>query len=111
MHSPYIVNVKHSVEEVTTTEEAEGYAENFLIDEGFVGQGHFGGGRCDWFHTGGNFTHLLNGKAAVRFEGQQELIDLCKKLSEDNDYIDTDYNEEEINLEEGDIVVVIDYHL
>lgn len=110
MHSLYIVNVKQIATDVSTAEEASIYADNFLVQEGFVCTGYFGSGKSDWFEVGGRFKDILGGDVAVQFCGQENITELCQKLAANFDYIDTDYNESEVTLEKGDWIVLIDYH-
>jgi len=38
-----------------TMKEVDSNVEQTLLDEGFVGEGYFSGGYCDWFETGGRW--------------------------------------------------------
>ena len=112
-HYPFILNiVKESETEVSTAEEAESFANSFLEENNFISEGgHWGGGHCDWYYVGteGNFTELIGGVGAVKYSGQSELLELCHKLAEDYEYLDSEC-EDVVNLKEGDWLVIIDYH-
>jgi hypothetical protein len=114
MHSPFILNITQESEaEVTTVEKAEAFANSFLEENNFVSEGgHWGGGHCDWYYVGsqGRFTELLGGVGAVRYDGQPELLELCNKLAEEYDYLDSEC-EDVVSLRVGDWLVIVDYHM
>lgn len=114
VHSPFILNiVKETEAKVTTAEQAQEFARNFLEENNFVSEGgHWGGGHCDWYYVGteGNFTELIGGVGAVKYIGQTELLELCTKLAEEGGYLDSEC-EDVVMLTEGDWLVVVDYHM
>ena len=113
-HYPFILNITQESEaEITTVEDAESYADSFLLENNFVGEGgHWGGGYCDWYYVGsqGRFTDLLGGVGAVKYSGQDWLLELCTGLAEEDDYLDSEC-EDVVALKEGDWLVVVDYHM
>jgi len=75
MHYLYFVKVGR--EEAKTSREAINRAESILNNNGFVSsEGHWGGGKCDWFVMGGRWSGTLSGLAVKGnfFEAVHKLL-------------------------------------
>ncbi len=108
MHSPFVLNIKNG-NDITDVALAESFAIAWLDSEGFASSGYFSGGKCDWYEIGGNFTELFDGLKAIEYVSDEKINKLCSELIKSSDYIDTNYDVE-VNLEEGDWLVMCDYH-
>jgi hypothetical protein len=49
-----------------TSKEARAYVLDTLLEEGFVGEGRWGGGLCDWFVIGGRWSGELSRRSWAR---------------------------------------------
>ena len=121
-HTSFILNVKDTGNPFETKQEVADYAYAWLDSEGFVGEGWFGGGHCDWYYIGGRFVHLMHDdtpkmatvaevieRAIVQYNGEEKWVEICKEHESRDEYLSTDY-EQEVELKVGDWLVV-DYHL
>ena len=108
-HYPFVLNIGKEVESEEILD-MEVYALGFLDAESFVAGGYWAGGKCDWFTIGGRFTSLFNNNSVIQYIGQEDIKKLCHKLSEQEDYLDIEYNEKDLP-QKGDWLVMVDYHL
>lgn len=58
MHFRFLVTCEQDAAE--TSEAARDYVLDTLLEEGFCGEGRWGGGLCDWFVIGGRWSGILS---------------------------------------------------
>ena len=64
MHFRFLATCDRDTAE--TSEEARAYVLDTLLEEGFVGEGRWGGGLCDWFVIGGRWSGELSRRSWAR---------------------------------------------
>jgi hypothetical protein len=78
MHYRFLVTCGQGAAE--TSEEARAYVLDTLLEEGFCGEGRWGGGLCDWFVIGGRWSGELS-----RYSWAKEITAQMEALERSHD--------------------------